>query len=130
VHIVGFLDAKKLGNYRYKIINNKVIITDERIEHIKKRHPGDYEEYIKYIYDIIKNPDYILEDKDNRDTILVLKSFFDNGKNIQIVIKLQTNKQNKERYNSILTFWHMRDRTYRQTIKKNKIIFQKLDNYE
>ena len=130
MQIVGFLDKKKLGNYRYKIINSQVIITSERIQHIKKRHPGDYEEYIEYVYDIIKNPDYILEDKDNKDTILILKSILDNGKNIQIVIKLQTNKQNNEKYNSILTFWHMRDRTYRQTIKNNKIIFQKLDNNE
>ena len=41
---------------------------------LKKRHPGDYEKYIEYVPDI-NNPDYIVEDKDNIDTILVLKNY-------------------------------------------------------
>ena len=104
-------------------------MTGERIEHTQKRHPGDYEKYIDYIPDIIKNPDYILEDKDNVHTILVLKTINETGKNIQVVIKIQTNKE-KNMYNSIITFWHIRDRNYKSTIKNNKIIYKNIDNYE
>ena len=56
---IGNLDKEKLGNYKNKIITEKVIMTNERIEHIQKRHPGDYEKYINYVPDIIKDPDYI-----------------------------------------------------------------------
>ena len=124
VQYIGKLDKNKLGKYADKVITDEVIMTNERIEHTNKRHPGDYDKYIKYVPDIIKNPDYILEDIDNVDTILVLKSIKEKGKNIQVVVKLQTNKE-EAKSNSILTFWHIRDRNYRGTIKNNEIIYQK-----
>lgn len=127
---IGRLDINKLGKYKEKVITDKVIITEERIKHTEKRHPGDYQKYIEYIPDIISNPDYILEDKENIDTILVLKAIERKEKNIQIVVKLQTNGKEKEKSNSILTFWHIRDRNYKSTIKNNKIIYRKLDKDE
>lgn len=127
---IGKIDKEKLGEYKNKIITEKVILTNERIEHIKERHPGDYEKYIKFIPKIIESPDYILDDKCNKDTILILKKIKESGKNIQIVIKLQTNLKEKYKSNSILTFWHIRDRNYRSTIKNNKIIYNKLDKNE
>lgn len=127
---IGKLDKNKLGKYKNKIITEEVIMTDERIEHTKRRHPGDYETYLRYLPDIIKNPDYIVEDKENIDTILVLKTILKGEKNVQIVIKLQTNQQEKYKSNSILTFWHIRDRNYRSTLKNNKIIYSKLDKTE
>jgi len=119
-----------LGKYKNKIVTDDVVLTDERIGHIKKRHPGSYEEYIDYIPDIIKNPDYILEDKDNKETILVLRTIKDIHKNIQVVIKLHTNIKQKEKSDSILTFWNIRDRNYKSTIKNNKAIYKKLDKNE
>lgn len=121
---IGQLDKNKLGKYKDKIETLDVIITNERIEHINKRHPGDYEKYIIYLSNSIKNPDYILEDKENKDTILILKRIGD--KRIHIVIKLQTNNRDINKYNSVITYWQIRERSYRSTIKNNK----KLDNYE
>ena len=57
---IGQLDKNKLGRYKDKIKTLDIIITNERIEHINKRHPGDYEKYIIYLSNCIKNPDYIL----------------------------------------------------------------------
>ncbi len=76
------------------------------------------------MYQILINPDYIVEDKDNIDTILVLKTIKEQEKNIQVVVKLQTNKDEKDKCNSILTFWHIRDRNYKKTIQNNKIIYK------
>lgn len=130
VQYIGKLDKEKLGKYKEKIITDKVILTNERIEHTEKRHPGDYEKYINYLPKIIKNPDYILEDKDNIDTILMLSEIKEEEKNIQVVVRLQTNQKEKDKYNSILTFWHIRERNYKSAIKNNKIIYQKLDKNE
>lgn len=120
---IGKIDIEKLG--KYKMITNKVIITKERIEHIKRRHFTDYDKYIQYVPDIIEDPDYILEDIDNINTILMLKTIIEKKENIQVVIKLQTNRE-KGKYNSILTFWKIRDRNYEKVIKHNKIIYKKL----
>lgn len=130
MNYIGKINKEILGEYRKKIITDRVIITNERIEHIKKRHLDDYERYIKYIPDVLYNPDYILEDRENKDTILMLKKIEKQEKKIQVVVKLQTNLKEKEKSNSILTFWHIRDRSYRSTIKNNKMIYKKLDKEE
>lgn len=127
---IGKLDKNKLGIYKDKLITTKVVLTDERIAHIQKRHPGDYEKFIKYIPDIIRNPDYILQDKNNIETILVLKTIHEEEKNIQVVIKLKTIFDEKNRNNSILTFWHIRNRNYKSTIKNNEIIYKNMDKNE
>lgn len=123
---IGKLKVKQLGEYKKNVLTSNVIITNERIEHTKKRHPGDYEKYINYIGDIIKEPDYILKDNDNIDTILVLKRIKEN-ENLQIVIKLLTTEKDKDKSNTILTFWKIRNRSYNSAIKNNPIIYQKLD---
>lgn len=125
---IGHIDKNKLGILMHKILTSKVIITNERIEHINKRHPGDYEKYIDYIPNILNTPDYILEDNNNNDTIFILKTFPETNNNIKIVIKLHTNNQEQDRYNSIITFWHIRDRNYKNSLKSNKIIYNKFDN--
>jgi len=64
------------------------------------------------------------------DTILLLKEIKEINKKIQLVIKLKTNVDSDEMYNAILTFWHIRDRSYTSSIKNNKIIYKKLDKNE
>lgn len=130
VKYIGKIDTNKLGEYKNKVITDDVVLTDERIKHIQQRHPGDFEEYIDYVPDIIYNPDYIVEDKDNEDTVLCLKTIIEKGKKVQVVVKLSTNFEENEKSNSILTFWHLRTRNYKSTIKNNKKIYEKLDKNE
>lgn len=120
---IGKVDGDKLIGY--KIATDIVVITRERKEHIQKRHFEDYSKYIQYIPYIIENPDYILEDNNNIDTILLLKKLNEENKNIQIVIKLNTTKD-KNRYNTVLTFWQIREKNYKKTVQRNKIIYEKL----
>lgn len=127
---VGRLDRKKLGDYREKIITEDVILTEERIKHIREHHPGDYEEYGLYIKEIIEEPDYILEDNKNIDTVLYMKNIIDNRKNIQIVIRLNTNQKEINKKNSILTLWKIKKSTYNQLVRNRKVIWKKLDKNE
>ena len=36
---IGIIDKEKLGKYKNKIITNEVVLTEERLKHIKERHP-------------------------------------------------------------------------------------------
>lgn len=120
---IGVLKLELLRNF-YNIKTNKLIITKERIEHINKRHDNDYNLYGKYMLEIINEPDYILQDSKNDNTVLYLKEI--KALNLQMVIKLQTeNKLNKA--NSVITFWHMRKKSYNQIIHKNRKIFENVD---
>ena len=127
---IGKLDKEKLGSYKERIITNEVILTEERIKHIKEHHPGDYEKYGIYISEIIKEPDYILEDNKNIDTLLYMKNIVNNKINIQIVIRLNTNKTEIYKKNSILTLWKIKNSTYNQLIRNRKVIWKKLDKEE
>lgn len=111
-------------NRNYKIKTERIIITKERIEHINKRHDNDYNKHGHYIQEILSNSDYILEDIENYNTLLYLKTI--KVLNFQVVVKLQTeNLSNKS--NTIITFWHMRERSYYQILNKHKKIFENID---
>lgn len=120
---IGRLELKLLKKF-YDITNNKLIITKERIEHINKRHNNDYNLYGKYMPEIIKKPDYILEDSKNHNTVLYLKEIEE--LNLQMVIKLQTESE-LNKFNTVITFWHMRKKSYQQIIRKNRKIFENID---
>ena len=123
---IGNLDMSILKN-SFNIKTDRVIITKERVEHIKKRHKNDFELYGKYMENIISNPDYILQDIEHVDTVLYLKNIEE--LNLQMVIKLQTENE-ISKANTVITFWKMRKRSYQQIIKKNKIIFKRIDKNE
>lgn len=116
---IGKINTSLITKY-YEVKTDKLIVTKERIEHINKRHDNDYNKYGKYILEIVNNPDYILEDIENIDTFLFLKTI--NELNLQVVVKMQK-ENDKDKANTVITFWHMRKRSYNQIIKKNKKIF-------
>lgn len=117
----------KLLNGKYKIKTDKLIITKERIEHINLRHPYAYKLYGHYIPIIIDDPDYILEDIENDNTLLYLKEI--NELHLQVIVKLQI-EESQNKANSIITFWYMRARSYKQILNKNEKIYEKLDKNE
>ncbi len=72
--VIGYLDREKYRCVNEHLITNEVIITEERIQHIQERHPGDFERYVSYLKQIIEDPDYILE-ANKPNTAVLLKEF-------------------------------------------------------
>ena len=102
------------------IKTDDVIITDERIQHIKERHPDDYERFCSYIPHIISAPDYIIEaNKDN--TAVILKEIFDleNGNKFKLILRISVKNDPKDYKNSVISFWQIGETTWKKTIKKN-----------
>ena len=89
LHSVGNLKKDIFSVISDDITTEEVIITDKQIEHVKQRHPMDYDEVMKYVSDAIKNPDYILEDK-HENTGLVIKSMGGDKENVQMFLKVHT----------------------------------------
>ena len=54
------------------ICSDEVIVTEKQIEHICRRHGGDYGRYAKYFAEVLQRPDYILADN-KPNTAVVLK---------------------------------------------------------
>ena len=121
------LDKEKLGIYKNTIITEEVILTDERLyEHILLYHEEEYKQLKPYIRNIIKNPDYIIEDNRNEATMIYLKKIDSIEKSGRVVIKLALGQDKKHSKNSIITLMKLNKRTWKQTIRnRGKIIWKK-----
>lgn len=51
---------------------NEIIVTDERIDHIKEKHSIDYDLFEKYSAECVQNPDYIVKDNKNKGTVFMI----------------------------------------------------------
>ena len=101
---------------------DEVIITNERIEHIKNRHPDDYDLFEKHGTDILKNPDIILKDEKNKGTVFMIKNMPDSNLNVVLRLVLQSDEKRK---NSVMTFYRIREKNLKKLEKKNKVLYKK-----
>lgn len=125
--IIGYLDEDKIGHYKEKIITNEVILTLERLNrHILTYHKDEYKQLKNYICKIIEEPDYILEDNTNINTLIFLKYIEEIRKKARVVVKLATDEKEKVyTKNSIITIMRQRDKSWEQTLKnRGEIIFK------
>ena len=99
MHLVGRINRNIYECVTRNIITDEVIITEKRIEHIKERHPTDFERYNKYLEEIIGNPDYIIANKSNTAILL---------------------NDPVEYRNSVISFWHIGETTWNKMLKNKK----------
>ncbi len=109
-------EMRLLGKIKLSLINKKfnniqtddIIVTSERIAHIKQRHPEDYELFEKYSEDSVQNPDYILQDLKHEGTVFMVKKLPDT--NLNVVCRLALSTDEKGLKNSVMTFYRIRER--------------------
>lgn len=124
VHTVGKIDRNIYKCVTDDITTDEVIITDERIMHIKERHPNDYERFYSYIPEALGNPDYIIK-ANKPDTATVLKEIVENGKKFQLVLRLKTSKDKPKFKNSVITFLNINERTWNKYLRNKEILYRK-----
>ena len=54
MHIVGKINREIYKCITDDIVTDEVVITDNQIQHIKDRHPNDYERFASYFDEIVK----------------------------------------------------------------------------
>ena len=124
VQTVGRIDIEKYRCITDEIATNEVIITPERIQHIEEHHPGDYEQFVKYIADILANPDYILE-ANKPNTGVILKEIEENGEKFKVILRVKVESDPAEYRNSILSFWQIGETTWKKNVKNKKILYKR-----
>lgn len=124
VHVVGKIDKNIYKCITKDIVTDEVIITDERIQHIKERHPNDYERYYGYLKEIVEHPQYIVET--NRPyTALILKEFSEGEQQFKTVLRLTTSHDNPDFKNSIITFMKINEKEWKRMLKNKRILYKK-----
>ena len=123
MHYIGKIDREIYSCITEDIQTDEVIITDAQIQHIKDRHPNDYERYFKYAEVILKEPDYILE-SNKPNTAFILKHIDDNNKSYEMILRLQTSADPIDYKNSIITFLKVEEKRYRRYLRTKKILYK------
>ncbi len=89
---------KKIGVINKRIIellnlnineNTPILLGKGNIDHIKQKHPQDYEKYFKYISVIVNNPDYVGINKKN-NSIEYVKEFKVNNAYVKVAVRVST----------------------------------------
>ena len=107
------------------IIVDEVIITDERIRHVKERHPNDYEKYWGYLKNIVEDPDFIIE-SNKPNTALILKEVRESDeKRFKTVLRLNVSTDNPNFKNSIITFMKINEKEWSRLIRNKRILYKK-----
>ena len=90
---IGYFSKEIIDLLELNIENNTpIFIGQSNIEHIKNRHPYEYDKYFDDLEDIIKNPDYVgLNPKDN--SIGFVKEYLINSEFVRIAVRVTSNKK-------------------------------------
>lgn len=123
VHFVGKIDIEKYRCVTEDIQTDEVIITEKQIEHIKERHPNDYERFGRYFKDIVETPDYIIE-ANKPYTALILKEIKTENEQFKAVLRIITSNDNSEFKNSIITFMKIDDKEWNRILKNKKVLYK------
>lgn len=105
------------------IQTDEIIITNERIEHIKTRHPEDYDLFTQYGIISVSNPDFIIKDTKNKGTIFMVKKLPDTNLNVVVRVVLESDDMNLK--NSVMTFYRIRKKNLQKLIAKNTLLYKK-----
>lgn len=124
MHIVGKIDKEIYKCITADIAVDEVIITDTQIQHIKDRHPNDYERFASYFSEIIAEPDYILE-ANRPNTAFVLKKIKKEGETFQLILRLQTSKDPNGYKNSVITFLRIEQKKWDKYLRNKKILYRR-----
>ena len=93
------MDKRKIGSFSQEVIEllelkinagTPIYIGTSNIEHIKSRHPYEYEKYFPYISDIISTPNYV--GKNPTDGSIAFVKFFQIGEEyVRVAVRITTN---------------------------------------
>lgn len=123
VQPVGKIDINKYRVVSDQIRTDEVIITSERIQHIKDHHPNDYERYSTYIEEMVRNPQYILEDP-APNTAVILQEFTKKNEHFRLILKLAVTEDGANKKNSVITFLKISEKKFKKYLRNKKILYR------
>lgn len=121
---LGHINTSLLEKTFGKITTSEIIVTDERLAHIRERHLIDFKLFEKYAAECVENPDYIIKDSKNPDTVFMIKKLPDT--NLNVVSKLALDTKMSGLKNSVMTFYRIRERNLKKLIAKNTLLYKKV----
>lgn len=120
IHI-GHIDASHLTAAFGILQTTEVIITDERIAHIKERHPEDFALFAQYHREVVEAPDLLIQDGKHKGTVFAVKKLPET--NLNVVIRLVLDTDDPKLKNSIMTFYRIREKNLKKLLERNALLY-------
>ena len=124
MRVIGKLDIDIYRCIAKDIVSDEVVITDKQIQHIKQRHPNDYERYSQFFGEIVGNPDYILE-ANKPHTAVILKEIMVAGEVFKTIVRLATSTDSCDYKNSVITFMKIDAKDWNRLLRNKKILYKR-----
>ena len=121
--VLGNLEPSPLISTFGHLQTTEVVVTDERIAHIKERHPEDYLLFEQYGRESILSPDILIQDIKNVGTVFAVKKLPDT--NLNVVLRLVLDTDNPDFKNSVMTFYRIREKNLKKLMEKNPVLYIK-----
>ncbi len=123
VETIGHIDRNKYRGISEDIRTDEVIITDERVAHIKERHPNDFERYAGYMADMVEDPQYILE-ANKPNTAFLLKEYAGDNERFQLILRLAVTGDRQGYKNSVITFLKVEEKRFQRYLRTKKTLYK------
>ena len=120
---LGKINIEVLEKEFGKIQTDEIIVTNERIDHIKERHPEDYDLFEKYGVESVSSPDLIIKDIKHQGTVFMVKKLPETNLNVVVRVVLETDDSKLK--NSVMTFYRIREKNLKKLIEKNGMLYKK-----
>lgn len=120
---LGKINTEILQKEFGKIRTDEIIVTNERIDHIKERHPEDYDLFEEYGKECVSSPDLIVKDIKHQGTVFMVKKLPETNLNVVVRVVLETDDGKLK--NSVMTFYRIREKNLKKLIEKNGMLYKK-----
>lgn len=119
------IDKERYRQISENILSDEVVLTPKCKEHIIARRGKEFfDKYSPHFKEIIDNPDFIFKDS-KLATALVARKFVEDGKYINIVLRLVVQGDNPEYKNSIITAIGENEKRFEQRLRNSEYIYKK-----
>ena len=120
--LLGKINTHLLEQEFGKFETDEVIVTDERMEHIKDNHPQDVELFEPYAGEATLNPDLIIKDLNHPNTVFMIKRL--KNTNLNVIVKLAIKGAEANIKNSVISFYRIRNKNLKKLEKNNKVLYK------
>lgn len=120
---LGKINTEILQKEFGKIRTDEIIVTNERIDHIKERYPEDYDLFEEYGKECVSSPDLIVKDIKHQGTVFMVKKLPETNLNVVVRVVLETDDGKLK--NSVMTFYRIREKNLKKLIEKNGMLYKK-----
>lgn len=105
------------------VLVEEVAITEKQIAHCNL-HDNAFERYAGFLGSLLASPDYIFEDKHPNTGIAIKRIPSEEGRALQVVLRIRIETDPQEYMNSIISCWVIGEQRLDRYLRNRKVLYR------